>query len=483
MDVGTAVGVASLGIQVCQGLLEYYRDWKDYDDDIRCTYAELSELNKTFTVLHDKLQTASGSVFIDRAKDCLLTCQDGITQLEEKLKKIHKEPSTGLKQKMQAGILRLLYPFRKSTLDKLRTNVQTLLQHLGLALQVIQLAASELVQGSALQIKDAMQDISSLATRIQTTTLDTQAQLSTTAAQIHSLVSQNDRELHLKVLTWLAAPDRAIEHDAARKKHEIGTGQWLLTSKYYQDWLSGATPFLWLHGKAGCCKTVLCSSVVNDVQDHIKGLNDVTMAYFYFTFADSAKQSYRSLLLSMVTELNRKPPVHPSLVELYGGRQPQAASEKALEDVFITLIQQNKFLYLIVDALDECSEDQREEVVVGFKRITQACPATRVLMTSRKEPDIEDLLDAWCNSQIPLDEGRVNADIDIFVKHALATDKKLMRLPAATKLEIQSMFHEKADGMYVPSLRIDDTNIAEGRKLTKDKGSVGRLCNSRPYET
>lgn len=381
---------------------------------------------------------------MDRAKECLITCQDGTIQLEKKLIKVHKEPSAGLKQKVQAGILRLLYPFRQRTLDKLRTNVQTLMQHLGLALQVVQLAAGELAQDSAIQVKDAIQDISSLITRIQTTTLHTQTQLSTTATQSQSLGTLKDRELHLSVLTWLAAPDRAIEHNAARKKHEIGTGQWFLTSENYQNWLCGDTPFLWLHGKAGCCKTVLCSTVVNDVQDRTKGLNDITMAYFYFTFADSTKQSYQSMLLSMVTELYRKPPVHPSLVKLYEDRQPQSASEKALEDVLIALIQQTNCSYLIVDALDECSEDKREEVVGGFKRIIRACPATRVLITSRREPDIEDLLDVWCDSHVPLDESRVNADIDIFVKHALATDKKLMRLPTATKLEIQSMFHEKS---------------------------------------
>ena len=35
---GTAVGVAALGIQVCEGLLKYYRDWKDFEDDIREAY-------------------------------------------------------------------------------------------------------------------------------------------------------------------------------------------------------------------------------------------------------------------------------------------------------------------------------------------------------------------------------------------------------------------------------------------------------------
>ena len=450
MDAGTAIGVTSLGIQVCQGLLDYYRDWKDYDGDIRETYTKIAELNKTFLLVDDKLRSLPGSAFQERAKDCLLTCQDGVKQLEKKLKKVHREAPAGLKQKTQAGILRLLYPFRKSTLEKLGIITQALMQQLNLALQVVQLDISDSTRATATRIEDAVQGIVDVTSRMQAFTLDTQTQLATTVTHVHKLVTEQDAKTHAAVLDWLAAPDRAIEHEAARKKHEVGTGEWLLTSDHYREWISGHTPLLWLHGKAGCCKTVLCSSIIDNLQSRLNGLKSAAFAYFYFTFADSAKQSYRALLLSMVTELSRKPPLHASLLRLYEDRKPQAASEKALEDVLITLIQQATLSFLVADALDECSEEQREQIIEGFKRITQACPATRVLITSRREADIEDLMGSWCETQLALDEGCVNADIDIFVKTALATDRKLMRLPTTTKQEIKDMFHKKSDGMYVP---------------------------------
>lgn len=34
MDLGTAVGVISLGIQVLEGIVDYYSAYKDYGDDI-----------------------------------------------------------------------------------------------------------------------------------------------------------------------------------------------------------------------------------------------------------------------------------------------------------------------------------------------------------------------------------------------------------------------------------------------------------------
>jgi hypothetical protein len=53
---GTAVGIASLGIQVCQGLLSYYDSWKSYDSDISSTYNTISDLSKTLILLKTTLQ-------------------------------------------------------------------------------------------------------------------------------------------------------------------------------------------------------------------------------------------------------------------------------------------------------------------------------------------------------------------------------------------------------------------------------------------
>ena len=48
---GSAVGIASLGIQVCQGLLTYYDAWRAYDQDITSTYNAITDLRDTLTIL------------------------------------------------------------------------------------------------------------------------------------------------------------------------------------------------------------------------------------------------------------------------------------------------------------------------------------------------------------------------------------------------------------------------------------------------
>jgi hypothetical protein len=56
MDVaGSAVGVASLGIQIFQGLLSYYDAWRGYDSDVSSAYDSIDDLSRTLALLKASL--------------------------------------------------------------------------------------------------------------------------------------------------------------------------------------------------------------------------------------------------------------------------------------------------------------------------------------------------------------------------------------------------------------------------------------------
>lgn len=101
------------------------------------------------------------------------------------------------------------------------------------------------------------------------------------------------------------------------------------------------------------------------------------------------------------------------------------------------------------------SVERAKACLVISRDNTEAFTNIRLLITSRREVDIEDLLKEWCKVQLALDEDSVNTDIDLFVKEYLATDKKLMRLPVSVKEEIEKTFHQKSDGMSVLDFRSD----------------------------
>lgn len=81
---GTAVGIASLGIQVCQGLLDYYNSWKSYDSDISSTYDAISDLSKTLILLKTTLQQQTDEERVGRVRTCVKDYEDALLELDKK---------------------------------------------------------------------------------------------------------------------------------------------------------------------------------------------------------------------------------------------------------------------------------------------------------------------------------------------------------------------------------------------------------------
>lgn len=86
---GTAVGIASLGIQVCQGLISYYHDWQSYHEDISAACDKVSSLERTFALLKETLGQASlNAGQTAQVRDSLLSCTDSIRGLEKRCAKL-----------------------------------------------------------------------------------------------------------------------------------------------------------------------------------------------------------------------------------------------------------------------------------------------------------------------------------------------------------------------------------------------------------
>nr|POF14192.1 vegetative incompatibility protein het-e-1 [Quercus suber] len=102
---------------------------------------------------------------------------------------------------------------------------------------------------------------------------------------------------------WMSPSDSWTDHRTARSLHEPKTGMWLLESNQYQRWKSAATRHLWMYGKAGCRKTVLCSTAIEDMKDHCQPSSNAAYAVFYFSFSDDMKQRLVDLLRSLASQL------------------------------------------------------------------------------------------------------------------------------------------------------------------------------------
>lgn len=67
-------------------------------------------------------------------------------------------------------------------------------------------------------------------------------------AQLEDLNASEERK---QIAEWLSGADPSTDHNSARKKHEPGTGEWLLNLKDFEEWREGDGSLLWLHSIPG----------------------------------------------------------------------------------------------------------------------------------------------------------------------------------------------------------------------------------------
>jgi hypothetical protein len=252
---------------------------------------------------------------------------------------------------------------------------------------------------------------------------------------------------HKSILDWLKPTDPSVNHNAARQKHEPTTGDWLLKSELFTKWMRARNGSLWLYGKPGAGKTILCSTII----EHVMSLcpNDAAdrYAYFYFDFSDAQKQTVTGMLRSMIAQLS-VPELSADVDARYrkcnhGQQQPGSDD---LVKTLVSLFKDSHRSYLIVDALDECSE--RKALLRTIRRIVQTHSGhVNVLVTSREERDIWEGMEGVILDSVSLECGGLDADIERHIHKCLESDTDWRNDPAHVKEEIQDALVKGAHGM------------------------------------
>jgi hypothetical protein len=137
-------------------------------------------------------------------------------------------------------------------------------------------------------------------------------------------IDDQRKEIH----RWLSPPDPSFNHNEACKKRLDKTGTWFITSEQFSDWKVNSNSFLWLHGIPGCGKTILTSTITEDVLQHRHLGRTLAVVYFYLDFNDIEKQQHEKMIRSLITHLSIQSASTPQALEsllsscLNGGRQP-----------------------------------------------------------------------------------------------------------------------------------------------------------------
>jgi hypothetical protein len=267
--------------------------------------------------------------------------------------------------------------------------------------------------------------------------------------------SRSHEERLGKICSWLSAPDPSTNYHKAHKQRQADTGLWLLESIKFTEWKEGAASRLWLYGIPGCGKTILSSTIIENLLQHCHDDIIMVTAYFYFDFNDAQKQDAELMLRSLLCQLLQRLVVIPKGVDALfsscenGRREP---SLHAVLEVTRQAVQEFTHVYIVLDALDECTERivlmDLLETVAGWQ-----LDNLHLLMTSRKERDIERSLESYVGEEdtVYLQRDVVDKDIQRYVQQRLSDDKGLAKWNKddSIRQEIEVALMRGARGMYV----------------------------------
>ncbi|KAF8486650.1 hypothetical protein JB92DRAFT_3130815 [Gautieria morchelliformis] len=274
--------------------------------------------------------------------------------------------------------------------------------------------------------------------------------------QARLVLETHDNQRRQDIYNWLSAPDYESKHLTAITEREGNTGAWFVQGDCFQEWRGKPKSFLWLHGKAGAGKTILCSTIIREISRHCESDASLAIAFFYFDF-HSKDTTPPAVLRALIKQLSARAPAKTSpeipdyLADLFyrKGDGEQSPSLEELASTLKSIIGTFKNdVYIIFDALDECPDRPR------FLKLMKEIQGwnydkLHLLATSRYERDIEKTLRDLVSHQVPMDESLVNGDIQVYVSRQMNDDPKFISYSEEKREAIKTTLMDGAHGMYV----------------------------------
>jgi NACHT domain-containing protein len=348
---------------------------------------------------------------LNSIKAALMELNDKITPLAK----------PGLKSKLR-------WPFESKSFQRLLAVIQN--QKLTLQLTLSSCQTKLLVQQANIST-DLSNAIGSVGTQVVET--------------IEDLEKKRKRDA---VLKWYKSSDPEQNHQRSRSKHDPDTAKWIFDVEEFQTWTTQNGETLWIHGIPGAGKTILCSTIIGHMQERCQNNDKSCILYYYFDFSDSTKQCLSSLLKSLIFQLvSRQDSKATGAEALYDKcMEIQEPSEDELLEVLIEELKDIETTYLFIDALDECPKAERSLFFNSF--FTLSLPAAiSILITSRKEPDIESALKDKVSHNIAIQNADIDADVHIYVNNAISKDPAFNKWKPTIRQEMLDAIVSGSNGM------------------------------------
>ncbi|KAF8417654.1 hypothetical protein EV426DRAFT_709670 [Tirmania nivea] len=293
--------------------------------------------------------------------------------------------------------------------------------------------------------------------------------------EIYKDIEENKR---ITVLRWFSTVPYQSHHDLACEGRVEHTGTWLFKKKEFISWENSKTPaILWLHGipltahfirSAGAGKTKLVSATI----EYLNAIAKFDKVAFFYCKRDEADHQD--------VKTNGRTRICAEALGAYNKEQNDPSSRRQLSfdstfQLLGHLVECFEHPAVVLDALDECSEEVRGHLLRGLLSVTRKvkCPL-KIFIASRHNLDIENNLRDLPHVCI---EAQDNAeDIENYVRQQLTLriqDKRLLQGNVSHELRncIENIILRDANGMFLWV----DWQLRELCKLIRESDIRARL--------
>ncbi|KAF5538424.1 het-E-1 heterokaryon incompatibility protein [Fusarium napiforme] len=270
--------------------------------------------------------------------------------------------------------------------------------------------------------------------------------------RVQELLVRIDEEERRKTLGAISSILFRAHHDEVSRKRTAGTCGWILKRETFLRWEESDSSVTLLYGNPGAGKTFLISRVVDYSIKRAKAGDAV--AFFYCKRDEENRRNPQDILRSILRQLStpikevESGTIHialqglPSRLELKGTTFDVATCQSLIE----RLANDYPRTTIILDAMDECDRNTREELMRVLSNLTIRSSKLRVFISSRHDDDI---LRHFKGRPVMTVEATDNEeDISSYVQDKLFRDTRWADIGPKFQEEVQSVFHEKSQGMF-----------------------------------
>ena len=277
---------------------------------------------------------------------------------------------------------------------------------------------------------------------------DLRARITSTTTVLRGLCETiaRDQQARRELCQWLSPLDFPAQQREIYSRHQHGSGQWLLQSERFKRWLESEGGVLLCPGDPGAGKTVLASIAINHLWNEVR-TDRIGVAYIYCDYLKYQEQSHVHLVGSLLKQLaEQRNPISGSLRNHYDEHKISNTDPTPRRTFEVLKAECDSWsrVFLIVDALDECSEKDatRQRLVEGLLSL-QGSNRINILVTTRPIPSILCEFEVWERLAI-----RANsADIQKYLLGQMDRFSKRVVVGKDLQEQIISAIIDAADGM------------------------------------